>query len=85
MIGMAVQAYGNPKTKLEQAFRFYDSDNNDILTKADIKYSLYELFAVIGFDNIDENINEFAHSCMKVLDTDETGQITKGMYANESS
>jgi Ca2+-binding EF-hand superfamily protein len=79
MGGMAVNAHGTPNAKLEYAFKFYDSDTDGILTKADIKYSLYEMFAIIGFDDIDENINDFADTCMKLLDTDEMGQITKGM------
>ena len=68
IIGMAVTACGSIKQKVEYAFSVYDSDNDGVLSRSDIKIGLREIYALVGVNHIDEIISGYIDKFAKTVE-----------------
>jgi Ca2+-binding EF-hand superfamily protein len=89
LVAYSLTTKGDIRSKLEYAFELYDADDSGTLDRTEIKTVLTGMLDLLGADKKGHNINSLTTECMKELDQEKDGLITKdefvdGLLANYS-
>lgn len=70
---------GDPRDKLDYAFDVYDTNNSGYLDKNELSKVIYAMLNLLGAEKKDDpdGINELATDCLKKLDKNEDGRVSK--------
>lgn len=70
---------GNLRDKLEYSFKLYDADGNGYLDKFELKQVLDAMLILLDVDKSKGDSDSIANECIRILDVDKDGKITKGL------